>query len=141
MYPEFEQLMCIGCHYKQPYVMDETKDPKEIRLCKTFAKNLYGAELDGPTFLFDKCGLLVSGDYSDAATHAFGDGSTTVVIPSEHPEWQTAEGFFNDPALKPPLFSDYKIVLVDDGPDCFNQGMKLGFEILAAISATVYLTF
>ena len=121
--------------------MDETKDPKEIRLCKTFAKNVYGAELDGPTTQFDECGLRLPGDYRSVETLAFGDENTAIVIPSKHPAWQTAEGFFNDPAFKPPFFSDYKIVFVDDGPDCFSQGMQLGFGILAAISATIYSTF
>ena len=66
MFPEFEQLMCIGCHFRQPDVIgenpeDPTKAP-QIRLCKTFARALYGADLEGPTTAFDSCGLWVSGD-------------------------------------------------------------------------------
>ena len=61
---------------------DDPTQPKQIRLCRTFARALYGADLDGPTTAFDSCGLWVPGSYLDHKTFAFGDGSTTVVIPS-----------------------------------------------------------
>ena len=116
MFPEFEQLACIGCHFQQPYVMGPNPDddtlPNQIRICKTFARNLYGKEdLEGPTDKFDNCGLILTDD----------DGNLQVVIPSAYPAWQTALGFFNDPTIKPPLFKDYDVVIVDDSPDsCFN---------------------
>ena len=30
MFPEFEQLMCVGCHFMQPTVMTTTDEVKEI---------------------------------------------------------------------------------------------------------------
>ena len=137
MFPEFEQLACIGCHFRQPYVM--TKDPEDdskgtIRLCKTFARNLYGNEdLEAPTEKYDSCGLIIPDpDDSD---------SVIVVIPSEWEAWQTAKGFFNDDTIKPPLFKGYEVELVEDSDDCFNQGMKLGLSALAAMSVAIYTSF
>ena len=66
---------------------DDPTKPHQIRLCKTFARALYGADLDGPTTAFDACGLWVSGTYLDNDTYAWGNGDLTVVIPSKNPNW------------------------------------------------------
>ena len=123
MFPEFEQLMCVGCHFMQPTVMTTTDEVKEIRLCKAFAKKIYGAEtnedLDKPTERFDTCGLYVPGAEADRKILSFDDGDgNVVVIPSKYPPLQTADQFFE--MFKPTFFKDYTIRIVDDGDDCFN---------------------
>ena len=123
MFPEFEQLMCVGCHFMQPTVMTTTDEVKEIRLCRAFAKKIYGAEtnedLDKPTERFDTCGLYVPGAEADRKILSFDDGDgNVVVIPSKYPPLQTADQFFE--MFKPTFFKDYTIRIVDDGDDCFN---------------------
>ena len=85
--------------------------------------------------------MWITGSYEDHNTFAWGNDSTTIVIPSEHPEWQTAYGFFNNPEFKPPFFKNYEIVIVDDNnQDCFKQSMRLGVGVLTAVLA-IFLTY
>ena len=106
---EFENLMCLGCDFIQPIVVNETK--KEISVCQQFVKRLYGPDLDAPTTEFDNCGIFYPID-----------DTTETVIPSLDTRWPNAEAFLNDPVFKPPFFGEYTVVIdkSDDISTCYN---------------------
>ena len=67
-YPEFEDLLCLGCApLESKYVVGDNKDT--LRLCKKFALALWNAtteeELNQPTKRFDNCGFLVPDGFHD----------------------------------------------------------------------------
>ena len=61
--------------------------PKQIRLCRTFARKIYGGDLDVATKIFDPCGIYLSAADEDRGYFAWGNGETTVAIPSKNPYW------------------------------------------------------
>ena len=68
-YPEFEDLLCLGCApLESKYVVGDNKDT--LRLCKKFALALWNAtteeELNQPTKRFDNCGFLVPDGFLDS---------------------------------------------------------------------------
>ena len=60
---------------------EKTLPSKTIRMCESFAKKLYGDNLNKPTTMFDSCGLIMTNS----------DDVSYVVIPSENEGWETAE--------------------------------------------------
>ena len=132
--------MCIGCHFMQPAVTDNEK--KEIRICKSYAQKIYGNEdLEKPTTKFDSCGLYISGSENNSEWLSFTDGENNVVIPSKYPPFSTADKFFNEETFKPPFFKDHRMVIVEDGSDCFNEGIKLGLGLLTAVTLSLAVSF
>ena len=123
----------------QPSVTDNLK--KEIRICKSYAQKIYGNDdLNAPTTKFDSCGLYVPGDTNNAAELSFTDGENNIVIPSRYPPFSTADKFFNEETFKPTFFKDHRIMIVEDGPDCFNKSIQLSLGLLAAVTAALIST-
>lgn len=115
-FPELEVFMCFGCNPDQPKFVDLAK--KEIRICKGFAKALF----DTDRTQYDACGLRLS-------------GSSSFFLPSFH--YKNSASFLN--AFKPPLFSDFTIVLTDDGDDCFTNSVgkvMVSFGAIALVLAS-----
>jgi hypothetical protein len=108
-FTELEQYYCYGCHFTEPLNTDLPDSEVEgdtgtIRLCKDYVERLWSGDYNSPTSEFDDCGMTLP------------DGD--VVIPSKR--FQNAEEFFN--IIKPPLFDDYNIEIVENNKDCYNGG-------------------
>ena len=58
-YPLFEILMCFGCHPNEHNYINITSEKKSIRICRQFAEDLWGGDLNNPTNIFDQCGFKV----------------------------------------------------------------------------------
>lgn len=79
-YPEFEYLMCFGCHPFESLYIDKVE--KKIRVCKEFALKMWGKDnnisLNNPTTVFDNCGFKGTSFLHDEAIL-----NHRVVIPSQ----------------------------------------------------------
>ena len=117
-YPEFENLMCFGCHpLESNYIVNDT-----IRICKSFAENLWNSTevedgLNQPTTVFDNCGFKV--DLEDLSNLANG---SSYIIPSE--VFPSIYAFFD--YIKIPFYEDYKIEIVDSNDEtCYNYSLYI----------------
>ena len=111
LFPELEDLLCFGCSSDEANFRDD--DNMEIRICKSFAEEIWKGDLNEPSTRFDGCGLLSEdNNFSKNDEDEFG-----YIIPSK--VFSNFEEFIN--ALKIPYYEEYKITYVDDGDDCFND--------------------
>jgi hypothetical protein len=114
-FPNLEYFYCLGCSDTQTKFVDV--DRKKIHVCPSFAKKLWD-DVD-----YDRCGLML------------GSPSWPFVLPRI--EYTSASDFLNQPAIKPPYFSDYEIVIdAEDGINCFASSMA---SIRATLSTAVLL--
>jgi len=112
-FKELELYFCYACHFTEPDNTYPNTTPPTLKVCKEYAERLWGASLDAASTKFDSCGM----------TTYFRSGaqSSQIVIPSL--TWKTAYEFFAE--VKPPLFEDYEIQIVEDNTDCFNVAQKV----------------
>ena len=105
-YSLFENLMCFGC-YPLEYKYIDSKN-KIIRICKSFAKNLWNVTNDdglySKTFIFDNCGFKVSSSLDDLLKDK-NLRSDKYIIPSE--AFSNILEFFK--YIKIPFFENYSI--------------------------------
>ena len=104
-YIDMEDYMCYACNPNQP----EAIQGNTLRICESFAKRLWGGDLQKPSNDYDNCGMFAYWD----------DGST--ILPSTY--FPNAQAFFN--TVKPPHFENYNIEIVKGDDDCFNGGKTL----------------
>ena len=102
-FDELLQYFCFGCYASQPAFTDTKK--KELRICRDFANRMWGGQdgdLDIPSRMYDNCGLNINGQ---------------ILIQSKY--FSKSSDLFS--LVKPTYFTDYKIVIVEDNDNCFNQ--------------------
>ena len=131
LFPELEDLLCYGCHENEAKFRS---DANEIRICKSFAKKIWKAELDQPSTRFDGCGLLSEeNNFHDLDTDDFG-----YIIPSK--VFTNFEEFIN--ALQIPYYDDgYTIIVVDDGNNCFNNNNTIKMNKLIFLFIMIFILF
>jgi hypothetical protein len=138
-YQHLENYFCLGCYPEQgeylvklenssdttedsPYLLD--KDGNGIftmRICKTFAQNLYNPTREG-NYNYDNCGLL--------------DENGKGYLPKE--KYANYSEFIE--AIKPPYFEKVKWLVIDDSgsshPPCFSASntMQMGIMTLIIVS-------
>lgn len=83
-------------------------------------ERFWGGDLTQKTTKFDHCGFKIG---------------SNIYIPST--KWASAAAFFND--VKPPLFSDFKIVIAEDNQNCFNDSYS--YFGISAVAMFVTLLF
>ena len=111
LFPELEDLLCFGCSSDEANFRDD--ENMEIRICKSFAEEIWKGDLNEPSTRFDGCGLLADdNNFSDEDEEELG-----YIIPSK--VFENFLDFIN--VLKIPYYEDYNITYVDDGDDCFND--------------------
>lgn len=139
-YQNLENYFCLGCYpdqgdflvpdnssdttEKSPYLLDDKGDGIfTMRICKSFAQNLYAPAAQG-SYNYDNCGLV--------------DGDGKGYLPKE--KYANYSEFIE--AIKPPYFEQVKWEVIDDSIDkdtkCFGAataihvgGMSLAFVLLA----------
>ena len=105
------------------------KTKKVARICKSFAKQIYGDDLEKPTKNFDQCGFIKESDpsfkFEGSKVVGVTPGEKTVIIPSK--TYANANEFFNDSDVKPLFLGDHQIIIVDEseldplkGETCFK---------------------
>merc|ERR1712025_678544 len=107
-----------------PYLLDdEGTGIFTLRICKSFAKNLYDPTKEG-SYNYDNCGLL------DANT---GEG----YLPKER--YANYSEFIE--AIKPPYFENVKWLVIDDEtkphPPCFSAGTAIKMGIMTIVIASL----
>ncbi len=115
-FPDLEVYMCFGCHPQQPKYVDLAA--KKIRVCKSFADRLFTTKPSK----YDACGLAY--------------GNNKYILPSFH--FKTATKFLN--TYKPPLFSDFEIVVQEEENDeCFKSAAgKMVISALTFIGTVLF---
>ena len=134
-YPEFENLMCFGCHPLESNYIDT--DKKIIRVCKSFAESLWNNSesenintLDYPTTIFDNCGFKVELDSLIEKTNG-----SLYIIPSE--EFLNFSDFFE--YIKIPFYEDFKIVIQEETNDtCYNNSFNIKSSLLSYIFILIF---
>ena len=134
-YPEFENLMCFGCHPLESNYIDT--DKKIIRVCKSFAESLWNNSesenintLDYPTTIFDNCGFKVELDSLIEKTNG-----SLYIIPSE--EFTSFYDFFE--YIKIPFYEDFKIVIQEETNDtCYNNSFNIKSSLLSYIFILIF---
>ena len=117
-FDEITRYFCFGCTSKEPKAVrtittnaTSTKPAtsrKAIIMCKSYIEELWGGVLTKPTTRFDNCGMTLP------------DGSgSKVILPSL--QFQNVSQFLS--AVKPPLYDDYEILVIDDKDymDCYGN--------------------
>ena len=129
-YIELEDLICLGCHpFEMYYVSENAKGNKELRLCKDFAKRLWGAKSDDdlnlPTRKYDNCGFKSGYFYPEAESQ--------FIMPSQN--FTSIYHFFQQ--LLIPFYDTVDVVIVeDDVENCYNWKMMLKVnQVLVVIVA------
>ena len=127
-YPLFEILMCFGCHPNERKYINITTNPKEIRICKEFAQELWkeneeqkDIDLNSPSKVFDQCGFKVDFDY-------FGERfkDQAYIIPSE--VFSNFSDFLD--YVKIPFYEGYKIVIQEETNDfCYNDKVYINHNM------------
>ena len=108
------------------------RSSNEIRICKSFAKKIWKAELDQPSTRFDGCGLLADegNNFHDI------DNELGYIIPSK--VFADFENFIN--TLKIPYYDDsYTIRVVDDGDNCFNNNNDIKMNKLIFLFIMIFI--
>ena len=126
-----EDLLCYGCHENESKFRSSTN---EIRICKSFAKKIWKAELDQPSTRFDGCGLLADdNNFQTLDTELLG-----YIIPSKI--FNNFEDFINE--LKIPYYdAGYTIKVVDDGNNCFNNNNEFKMNKLIFLFLMMFIIF
>jgi len=115
-YSYLEAYFCYACDSSEPTYTD--RSTMKIKICKSFLENIWQADLNGPSTVFDECGMTSIWDSSD---------STSVVLPSE--KFSTAYDFVYK--LKPPFFKDYFVTVVDNNQGCYSSSEITQVSLLA----------
>lgn len=106
MYDWIENFFCFGCNMYSDGVVDDVN--KTILMCQSYLENVWGAPLSGRTQAYDGCGF-----------NPYWRANPSPVLPSL--EWKTGYDFFNE--CLPPLFQNYRIIIVANNTNCFNSGI------------------
>ena len=128
-YPEFEDLLCLGCApLESKYVVGDNKDT--LRLCKKFALALWNAttedELQQPTKRFDNCGFLAPDDFEPEGDFVHDDW----FLPSDIEGG--LEGFII--AIKIPYYEIKHIEIVDgESDECFSSSSYISVRLYIVI--------
>ena len=132
LFPELEDLLCYGCHENEAKFRSSTN---EIRICKSFAKKIWKAELDKPSTRFDGCGLLAK----DNNFEGFDQDLLGYIIPSK--VFNDFEHFIN--ALQIPYYDDsiFTIKVVEDGNNCFNNNNAIKMNKLIFLFIMIFILF
>ena len=121
-YPLFEILMCFGCHPNEHNYINITSEKKSIRICRQFAEDLWGGDLNNPTNIFDQCGFKVETDY--LINSKFENDS--YLIPSE--AFTNFSDFFQ--YIKIPYYDDFEIEIQDSIDEyCYNNISYIKFYL------------
>ena len=117
-YPFFEILMCFGCHPNEHNYINKTTN--EIRICKSFAEEMWGGDLDKPSSVFDQCGFKVAIDtLKDKYNKSY-------IIPSN--EFDNFTHFLK--YIPIPLYDDYNILIQEETNDlCYNKDSYIRIHI------------
>ena len=107
-FPLFEILMCFGCHPNE----NKYIEGKNIRICRSFAENLWGGDLNSPSRIFDQCGFKTDFLEEDADI-----GNNDYIIPSK--EFDNFTHFFQ--YIKIPFYNDYNISIIEEENDLCYQ--------------------
>ena len=121
LFPELEDLLCFGCSSDEANFRDD--DNMEIRICKSFAEEIWKGDLNEPSTRFDGCGLLADdNNFSDLSNDGY-------IIPSK--VFDNFEAFINQ--LKIPYYDSavYTIKVVEDGDNCFNRNILIKTNFIA----------
>ena len=127
-YPLFEILMCFGCHPNERKYINTTTNPKEIRICKEFAQELWkeneeqkDIDLNSPSKVFDQCGFKVDIDHFGKRFE-----NQTYIIPSE--VFSNFSDFLD--YVKIPFYEGYKIVIQEETNDiCYNDKVYINHNM------------
>lgn len=129
-YPEFEDLLCLGCApLESKYVVGDT-----LRLCKKFALALWNAttedELLQPTKRFDNCGFLVPDDFLDDKNTTPSYINDDWFLPSDIDGG--LEGFIKE--IQIPYYTINHIEIVDgDSDECFSSSNYISVRLYIII--------
>lgn len=100
-------------------------DNKQVHVCPSFAKMLWNH------MEYDRCGLNL--------------GSNTWPFIKPWAEYPNAEVFLNQPAIKPPYFDDYEIIVdSEESSNCFTSAgwmlsvSRICFVVAATIIASLF---
>ena len=97
----------------------------ELRICNSFAKKIWKAELDQISTRFDGCGLLADdNNFSEKDEEERG-----YIIPSK--VFNNFDEFINQ--LKIPYYEDFTITVVNDGDNCFNKNNFIKASYIIAL--------
>ena len=131
-YPLFEILMCFGCHPNEnKYIIPGNKT---IRICRSFANEFWGGDLNSPTSIFDQCGFKV--ETKELRESKF--RNLTYIIPSER--FDNFSDFFE--YIKIPYYEDYQITIQDETNDyCYNNNWNLNYKLINSIYFLFFLFF
>ena len=118
-YPQFENLMCLGCHPSESKYIDKTN--KIIRVCKDFAKSFWNTTsdegLNTKTEIFDNCGFKAT-NITKLVEKAKTLNRNKYIIPSE--AFANFSDFFS--TIQIPFYEEYKIVIQNNtNNSCYNQ--------------------
>ena len=131
-YPLFEILMCFGCHPNENNYIDAPS--KTIRICRSFAEEFWGGDLNGISTIFDQCGFKVE---IDSLTNSKFE-NLSYIIPSQ--AFDNFSDFFE--YIKIPFYEDYNITIQDEANDyCYNNSLNLCFKFLDKIYLLFFLFF
>ncbi len=142
-FEEMERYFCYGCTAKEPRSSNVTRlvnattgkvtnaTKRTIELCKSYVEQLWGGDVNKPTTRFDKCGMTTF--WLDSPNDA------NVLLPSIN--FNTAAEFFK--TVKPPLFEDYEIVIVDENlrPDCYGNQARWLFATVNMLLLGVIMMY
>ena len=132
-YPEFEDLLCLGCApLESKYVVGDNKDT--LRLCKKFALALWNAtteeELNQPTKRFDNCGFLVPDGFLEPNNPTPKYINDDWFLPSDIEGG--LEGFIIE--IKIPYYEIKHIEIVDgDSDECFSSSSYISVRLYIVI--------
>ena len=132
-YPEFEDLLCLGCApLESKYVVGDNKDT--LRLCKKFALALWNAtteeELNQPTKRFDNCGFLVPDGFLDSQNPTPHYINDDWFLPSDIEGG--LEGFIREIKI---LYYEIKHIEIVDGEsdECFSSSSYISVRLYIVI--------
>ena len=115
-YPLFEILMCLGCHPSEYKYLNLTE--KKINMCRSFAEELWGGDLNSPSTVFDQCGFKVETDILTNSKFQ----NYSYLIPSD--VFKNFSDFFE--YIKIPYYEDYTIEIQDETNEyCYNNDLNL----------------
>ena len=130
-FPLFEILMCFGCHPNEFKYINTTE--KELRICKSFAEELWGPDLNDSSTVFDQCGFKVE---TDILTKQF-EGKS-YIIPSE--EFHNFTHFLK--YIKIPYYEDYNITIQEETNEfCYNGVRYIDNNILYFTYIIIFIIF
>ena len=117
-YPLFEILMCLGCHPSEYKYLNITENKKIIYVCRSFAEELWGGDLNSPSTVFDQCGFKVETEFLTKGKFE----NRSFLIPSY--EFKNFSDFFE--YIRIPYYEDFTIEIKDETDEfCYNNVLNL----------------